>query len=294
MEAATAGSSMLTEAPPLMPGSEAAPGGTPAPARLDGAEAAVKDAIDAPPEWAPAKYWDPKTKSVKTEDLGKAYINLEKLLGREKVPVPVSEDDAEGWERLYRAAGKPEKPDDYQFKRPEKLPDGLPYDEDTEKAFKDWAHMNGLNKKQAANLYDAYVKTQIERHAAWDTQVKQTRAQAEMALRREFGNGYEQKLNQAKMALRQYADPDYFQWLDESGQGNSPQMIRVWARIGEQLGGETRLQGRPQAQANPADLDRAIAEFRDKHKEALFTRDHPDHGMRVKEYNKLFEARFGE
>lgn len=286
---------MLTEQPPLMPNADAgASGGTPAPAAMDGADAAVKDALDAPPEWAPQKYWDPKTKSVKTEDLGKAYINLEKLLGREKVPVPTSDDDEEGWARWYAASGRPEKPDAYEFKRPDKLPEGLNYDEDTEKAFRDWAHINGLNKKQAANLYDTYVKTQIERHAAYETTQKQSRAQAEMALRREYGNQYDAKLTQAKMALRQFADPDYYAWLDQTGQGNNPQMIRVWARIGEQLGGETRLQGKPQAQANPADMDRAIGDFREKYKEALFSRDHPDHAMRVKEYNKLFEARYGE
>ena len=123
----TAGSSMLTEQPPLMPGGEAAPGGTPAP--LDGAEAAVKEAIDAPPEWAPKKYWDPATKSVKTQELGTAYQNLERLLGREKIPVPTSDDDEEGWERV-NAAFRPESPDKYEFKRPEKLPEGMPYDED--------------------------------------------------------------------------------------------------------------------------------------------------------------------
>ena len=50
--------------------------------------------------------------------------------------------------------------DKYEFKRPE-LPSDLPYDEETEKSFRTWAHINGLSKKQASNLYDGFVKTQL-------------------------------------------------------------------------------------------------------------------------------------
>ena len=289
----TAGSSMLTEAPAL--GAVVANGGNPGAvqAPVDGAQKALQDAIDGPPEWAPAKFWDPNTKTVKHEELGKGYQNLEKLLGREKVPVPVSEDDEEGWQRWYAASGRPEDPDKYELKRPE-LPAGLPYDEDTEKAFRTWAHANGLNKKQTSNLYDGFVKTQIERHSAYQTQQQQTRAQADQALRREYGQQYDQALSQARMAVQQYTDPDYRQWLDETGMGNDPRLIRVFARIGKEMGGETKLAGKPAPTANPMDLDRAIASFRDQHKEALFKRDHPDHDLRVKEFNRLFEARFGE
>lgn len=280
------GSSLLTG------GSAPAAGGNPQPVQPNTAEDAVQAVQDGPPEYLPAKFWDSSTKSPKVEDLGRSYQNLEKLLGREKVPVPVSDDDEEGWQRWYAASGRPEDPGKYEFKRPE-LPKDLPYDEDTEKAFRTWAHINGLNKKQATNLYDGYVKTQMERHAHYQTGQKQARAKVESDLRREYGGQFEGTMQGARSAMNQYADPDFRQWLDESGMGNDPRLIRVFARIGKEVGGETKLKGALPQQGNPQDVDRAIADFRERHKEALFKKDHPDHDVRANEYKKLFEMRYG-
>lgn len=280
------GSSILTADVP------AGAGGNPAP-QLNAAQQALADAQEANdiPEYIPAKFWDKDRKTAKIEDMGRSYQSLEKLLGREKVPVPTSEDDDEGWNRWYAAMGRPEDPEKYEFKRPD-LPNDLPYDEDTEKAFRNWAHKNGLNKKQANNLYDAFVKTQVERHAAYNDHQKQSRAKIEIDLRREYGNGYDGKVNLAKTAIREFADPDYLAWLDESGMGNDPRMIRAWIKVGEKMTGETQLRGKPVAEAQPADLDRAIADFRDKFKEALWNKDHPNHEQRNKELRKLYETRF--
>lgn len=279
------GSSILTADVP-------ADGGNPAP-QLNAAQQALADAQEANdiPEYIPAKFWDKDRRAPKIEDMGRSYQNLEKLLGREKVPVPTGDDDDEGWNRWYAAMGRPEAPDKYEFKRPD-LPTDLPYDEDTEKAFREWAHKNGLNKRQANNLYDAFVKTQVERHAAYHDHQKQSRAKIEMDLRREYGNGYDGKVGLAKTAIRQFADPDYLAWLDESGMGNDPRMIRAWIKVGEKMTGDTQLRGKPTPEAQPADLDRAIADFREKYKDALWNKDHPNHDMRNKELRKLYETRF--
>lgn len=281
------GSSLLTEG-----AAPAAQGGNPAP-QLNAAQQALAEAQEANdiPEYIPAKFWDKDRKAPKIEDMGRSYQSLEKLLGREKVPVPTSDEDDEGWNRWYAAMGRPEDPEKYEFKRPD-LPTDLPYDEDTEKAFRNWAHQNGLNRKQANNLYDAFVKTQVERHAEYHNHQKQSRAKIEIDLRREHGSAYEGKVNLAKTAIREFADPDYLAWLDESGMGNDPRMIRAWIKVGEKMTGETQLRGKPVQEAQPADLDRAIADFRDKFKEALWNKDHPNHEQRNKELRKLYETRF--
>lgn len=285
-----AGSTILTDGAGAPPPGEM--GGNPEP--MDGADAAVQGAIDAPPEYIPPKFWDAEKKAPKVEDLGRSYQSLEKLLGREKVPVPTSEEDEEGWTRWYSAAGRPDEPDGYEFERPDSLPEDLPYDEETEKNFRMWAHVNGLNKRQAKALFDGYVKTQIERHSAYLQHKQQERVETEHALRREKGARYEGALQQGKAVLNRHGDPDFLRYLDETGLGNDPRMIRFIMNVGEELGGDERLKGNAQPQAQPADLDRAIADFRNKYQKALFERDHPDHGLRVEEYEKLFKARYGE
>lgn len=279
----TGGSTLLTTGIPA----------TPPPRQMDGADQAIQAVSDGPPEWVPAKYWDAEKKAPRIEELGKGYQNLEKLLGKDRIPVPQSDDDNDGWQRWYAASGRPEKPDEYEFEKPS-LPETLPYDEELEKSFRTYAHVNGLSKKQAKNIHDAFVKTQMERHSAWDTQQKQARSQSEQALRREYGNQYEQAVQQAKSALAQYGDPEYIKHLEETGQGNDPRVIRAWIKVGKEMAGDTKLKGAVQPTAQPADLDKAIADFRSQHEKPLFNKDHPDHERRVKEYNRLFEARFGQ
>lgn len=282
----TGGSTILTASVP-----PPAPAAAPAPGSADATIAAAQTE-NARPEWAPEKFWDAEKRTLRQEDLGKSYLNLEKLIGYEKVPVPKSDDDQEGWDRWYKATGRPDKPDDYEFKRPE-LPKEMGYDEDTEKSFRTWAHVNGLSKKQAQNLYDGYVKTQVERHAAYATAQKQATEKAKADLMREHGSQYDGFVTSATTAINQYGDPDFRKFLDETGLGNDPRMIRVFGRIGKEMSGETRLKGKPEMGINEADLDTAITKFRADNQAALYDKAHPGHDAAVKEFNKLFEKRFG-
>ena len=274
-ETTGAGSTLLTEGV-----------GTPQGTQLD--RQTATQTADAPlrPEWAPEKFW--KDNKVDHEGLGRSYQSLEKLLGYEKVPVPKSEDDAEGWERYFRAAGKPEKADDYEFKvEREKLPQNF-YDEEAEKSFRQWAHANHLNKRQAANLHDAYVKSHLERHKAWEDTQKQTKAKLQTDLMREHGPAYEGFMKGAKAAISRYADPDFVSYLDETGHGNDPRLIRAFGRIGKEMMGDTRIAGQPKPTVNVGDLQAAISDYRKANHDALNKKDHPDHERHVAKMAELY------
>ena len=87
-----------------------------------------------------------------------------------------------------------------------------------------------------------------------------------------------------------YGDPDFTNFLNETGIGNDPRMVRFLDRIGQDMEGHTRLQGRPEAQAKPQDIQQAISAFNAKHEKALFDKSHPDHDRLVAERSKQFEA----
>lgn len=286
---APTGSSILTAGIPLdapAPGNGGNPsangtapasGGTPHPSMADR------------PEWLPEKYWDGEKKSGRYEDLAKGYTHLEKLLGTEKVPIPTSDDDQEAWDRWYKAAGRPDSTDAYEFTRPDQLPDGLGYDEDLEKHFRARAYGLGLNKKQATGLYEDFVKTQIERHGAYQTSQKNARIQAEDAMRREFGSQFDAKMQKANVAMAAFADAEFRQRLDKTGLGNDPDMIRTFIKIGEQMTGDTRL---PKAEANgdtSGDVRSKIADYRKKYDAELRNPDHPSHKVRVENLYKLHQ-----
>jgi hypothetical protein len=258
------------------------------------ADKAIQAVVDGPPEYIPAKFWDAEKKQARVEDLGRSYLNLEKLNSRtDRIAVPASEDDAEGWQRWYVAGGRPEKIDDYQFERPQ-LPDGMQYDEDGEKFYRQWAFENGLNKRQAKSFYDNFAKLQVERHSGWLEMQKQAKAEAQNRIQTEFGQGYDAALTNAKTVLRQYGDPEFLTHLDETGLGNDPRLVRIFARIGKDMNGSTQLKGSPAGQAQPADIQKAIADFREKNHKALYDHTHPDNARLVREMEDLYRKLYPE
>lgn len=243
------------------------------------------------PEWFPEKFW--RDGRPDNEGLAKSYTSLEKLLGSEKVPVPRSDDDQEGWDRWYAASGRPKEATEYAFEKPSELPEGF-YDETAEQSFRDWAYQNGLNKRQAANLHKAYVKTQLERHQAWNDQQRQIKARLQTDLMREHGAAYEGFLSGAKAAVSKYSDPDFQKYLDETGLGNDPRMVRAFGRIGRDMMGETALRGKPKVEVNTGDLDMAISDYRKQHHAILMDKGHPDHDRILSKLNELYRKRFPE
>lgn len=242
------------------------------------------------PEWFPEKFW--KDNKADNEGLAKSYMSLEKLLGSEKIPVPRSDDDVEGWDRYFKAGGRPDKEDGYEFKVDR---DGLPkgfYDDEAEKSFRQWAFANGLNKRQATNLHDAYVKANLERHKAWEDTQKQSKAKLQTDLMREHGAGYEGFMKSAKGAISRYADPDLVAYLDESGLGNDPRMIRAFGRIGKEMMGDTRITGQPKPTVDMRDLDASISDYRKQHQTALMDKSHPDHDRHVAHMADLYKKKF--
>lgn len=262
--------------------------------RVSEADQAIQDAMGAPPEWAPEKYWDKERKAVNVEELGKGYKNLEKLLGsHDRIMLPKSDpnEDRETWQKEVFSKLAPETPDAYEFKEPE-LPQGMSYDSDLEKSFRQTAHANGIHPVQAQALYDQFVKTQVERHAQYEKMRQDHRAELESALMREYGNKYEGAVKSAKKTMQTYADDDFRQYLDETGLGNDPRMVRFLMRVGKEMSGETKLVGRPEQSATPVDIDRAISEFRNKHSKALYDRSHPDNARLTQELFSLTQKRF--
>lgn len=267
-----------------------APGQAPAPSP-DSADGMLAKAVQDGdrPEYIPEKFWDPDRKAPKVEDLGKSYINLEKLVSRDKVVMPTGDDDEEGWERVAQAF-RPEAPEKYDFGDRPQLPPDLPYDEDAENSYRNWAYANGLSPRQAKRLYEGFVKQQVERHAQFVSRRNEERKVAVHALQREMGETYDARMGRIGRMKDRYGDPDFTNFLNETGIGNDPRMVRFLDRIGQDMEGHTRLQGRPEAQAKPQDIQQAISAFNSKHEKALFDKSHPDHDRLVAERSKLFEA----
>ena len=52
-----------------------------------------------------------------TESLARAYLNAERMIGTEKVPIPKDDADQEAWDRFYAAAGSTDRAGRLHFRK---------------------------------------------------------------------------------------------------------------------------------------------------------------------------------
>ena len=279
---------------------------TPAPAPADNAPnpAPVPEPSPAPvASWRDTLPDDLKSntslgKFETVEGLAKSYTNLEKMLGADKVVVP-KDGDQEGWNRFYRAAGHPEKAEDYGFGKPEQIPEGMVYDPELDKRLAGIVHKHGLNKHQAAGVRNDLLAmvgegatANLESSKLAEAENQKAIIAGENALKAEWGNAYEQRGKVAGAAINKFLSPETVAAFAAAGIANNPAVIKDFYNLGVKLAGETELIGAGQTEQTPGDLDGAIADFRTKHGSALYDKSHPDHTVRVKEFTALYQKRF--
>ncbi len=173
------------------------------------------------------------------EGLAKSYINAQNLIGRDKIPMPESEDD---WNGVFDRLGRPGTGDEYNLARPE-LPEGMQMNEEVSKAFRDTAHQLGLSDKQAAGLFDWYWKNTTAQHADMQKKGELAREEATVALRTEYGEAFERKVVAGERALDEFGSEELIEHLKETGLNNDPRMIRFLANVGEKMMEDGGLKG---------------------------------------------------
>jgi hypothetical protein len=199
----------------------------------------------------------------------------------------------EEWGHAYKALGRPDDAAGYKLEFLSKLPEGTARNEARETAYRAFAHDIGLNEKQASAVAELYFKHITDDAQAGLARAQKARADAEAQLAREWGNAREGMTALAKVAWQEFGSPELAAWMDQTGNGNEPELIKAFARIGKELMGDDKLQGiGARMTETPADIDKQITELRSRHKEALTDRYHPEHRLRVDELTALFGRRF--
>ena len=79
-------------------------------------------------DWAKAKGWLNDDGTLKAREVGEGYRQIEKQMGAIN-RVPDEKAKPEEWEAFHTRMGWPGEAKGYEFKRPDGLPENLPYDE---------------------------------------------------------------------------------------------------------------------------------------------------------------------
>ncbi|WP_213705271.1 peptidase [Enterobacter roggenkampii] len=138
-----------------------------------------------------------------------------------------------------------EKPDDKEQKQegaPEKYEftagEGVELDTEALKDFEPVARDLNLTNEQAQKLVDAYPKilagVQQRQAEAWQAQTEQWAADVK-ADKEIGGDKLTANLSAAQRALEQFGDPELKEYLDSTGLGNHPALVKAFIKVGKAM-----------------------------------------------------------
>jgi hypothetical protein len=222
------------------------------------------------------------------ESLAKGYINASSMLGQDKLVMPKTDED---WGDFFNKIGRPEEPAGYEFE-PVDLPEGTPFDEGMLDQFKEIAHNAGLTGKQANELQKWYMEQTGNQFEGMIRNAEDDMANAQTALRTEWGNAYDQKLNQAMRAIREFGGDRLAEELDATGLGNNVEIVKAFANAGEKIMGDTTIEGNPESGRTPMQLKAEIAKIQGD--PAFYDAENLERPSMVRKMQSLMEELHGK
>lgn len=242
------------------------------------------------------------TKGYKSaDDLGVAYINAEKAIGADKITLPGRDAKPEDWNPVFERLGWPKDPKGYEFKAPDKLPDGFKYDDKLGEAFRGMAHKHLLTATQAAGVHDDFVALLAGAHTQGAGDIAMRNLDGLDALKKEFGAAAPAKFEAANRALTFFGGPEVVEELKKAGLQSNPAIVKAWAKIGEALGEKGNTPGMGGGgggnfSKTPDEAKAEIAKIRgeasSKPDHALNDKKNPEHKAMVDRMNSLYEMAY--
>lgn len=230
------------------------------------------------------------------EDLAKGYVHAQRLVGKEKIPLPTSDDDEDAWNEIYTRLGRPEDAAKYELgELPTADEAGWSIPDDYLENFRTAAHKAGLTSRQATAMMevnkDFLSNEMAESDAAWNRAVDE----AETTLRKEFGKTYDHKLALANRALTQLGSEELIGRLQNLGLANDPDMVRMMVKIGESIGEDQLPQGQTSGFGlTPAQAQAEIGKLKTdpNFMKAYTDRYAPGHDEAVQKMQELYEQQY--
>ena len=224
--------------------------------------------------------------------LAKGYVHAQKMVGADKIVVPGSDASKEDMDSFYNKIGRPERVDGYEIPT-ENMAAEVPIDGDLVNKFFEEAHRIGLSKQQAAGLIRWQTSLQSEMADAYEQGNADAIRDAEKAMRTEFGNAYEEKINMAASAVKRFGGDELVKVLNETGLGNSPEIIKAFANIAKVISNDEVIGGggRQSFMSSPAEAKATISDRRrdPDFMAAYQDSNHVGHRGAVDEMGRLFE-----
>ena len=163
------------------------------------------------------------------ENLARSYVNAQRLIGADKLPMPVN-PTAEDLDNIYSRLGRPESAEGYEI-----AVDGNIVTEEVAKSYADVAHNLRLTPDQANGVLEYYRAMVQESGSMSEAAESQQRNNTEMALRKEWGDEFDARIEDAGKIAKQFGSSDLLDMrlADGTKVGNHPDFIKAFANMAE-------------------------------------------------------------
>lgn len=214
-------------------------------------------------------------------DLAKSWVEAQKLIGRDKIPVPGDKATKADWDMVFERLGRPKAPDGYNL--PEiKLPEGYPAPaKEFMDEFKSKALDLGMLPAQVNGLYQWFMEQQVNEFNQYGEKRQLERGEAENVLRKMWGKAFEQNFTIAEQAVNKYGTEKFIAKLKQTGLNNDPDMVKFIADMAKNFS-EDKIAGKPAGLT--LSPEEASAEIKKIQGEAMKDKNHPMNNKRHPEY----------
>ena len=168
------------------------------------------------------------------EDLAKSYLELQSVMGNNKVPIPKDENDKVAIATFNKALGIPDTAEGYEL---EEVKDsdsfkGLSFGDDE---FKAVAHKHGLSTKQANGLKASYIEMLTGIRQNNEQEYTDNLHKTKNELMREWGMKFDQNVNLAQSVMNKFSgSKEEFDHINALIGGDA-KALKLLAKVGSQF-----------------------------------------------------------
>lgn len=219
--------------------------------------------------------------------LAKSYVHAQRMIGADKIPLPGKSATDEDWANVWAKLGRPQSPDEYEVKFENPV-----FGEGELEGFRKSAFEAGLNNRQVDRITQFLEETVTGARSSRSEMTEKAVYEAEQELRQEFGQAFDQRMalafNAATQLLGDASLLDEVQLADGRMLGDHPQIVRMFAKLAEQIGEDNLLGETSELIMTPQEAKQRIAEM-SRLDGPYFDKMHPEHDAYVQEISRLFE-----
>lgn len=238
------------------------------------------------------------------QQMAKMLVHSQRLVGRDKIPLPGKNASAEEWQQVFAKLGKPDTSDGYEFETLSTTPSFLTPEDPEKKAefekaniesWKEIAHKANLTKEQAHTLYNELNTKNSELMSTWNDEVSSRIERDKLIVTEAYGEEGSEKYNQnkaiANRAFQSHFDAEAIERMTADGSIYSPDLQRLMLDLGKNMLEDNVDVSDPMGRvgSSGAAVQKRIDAIEGDAKGALYDRTHPQHKKVVEERDKLYQ-----